>query len=297
MTTEEILAGSSRLLTFEVRLYWTVAILYGVTTVLFLLHGLLGAGRLGGAGRVGNLLLWTTVALHLVLIGLRTYEGGRAPFQSLYETLSWFAASATITYLYVSRRWRSVHLPGAFVTTLAMGACLMALIKRTPALNPLFPALQSYWYEWHVVLAFFSYAVIIVSSAVEITYLMAKPLLEKDAKWAFGLTKDTIEGFRKTTHKLVLFGFPFLTFTLFSGALWANEAWGRYWGWDPKETWALITWTVFAMYLHAMSVPTWRGAPASTLNIIGFICMIMTFIGINWLAKLFNIPSLHLYAV
>ena len=294
MSIEEILVHNARLLTIEVRLYWVVALLYGAAMILFLVHA---ASAYEGAGKAGRAVVWTAVALHLVLILLRTYEGARAPFQSLYETLSWFAATAAVTYLYVSRKWKGVTLPGAFVMVLALGACLMALIKRTPALNPLYPALQSYWFEWHVILAFFSYGVIVVSCAVELTYLMAKPLIKRQRKWAFGLTADTIEEFRGATHRLVLFGFPFLTFTLFSGALWANEAWGRYWGWDPKETWALITWTVFALYLHAMSVPAWRGTPASVINILGFICMIMTFIGINWLAKLFNIPSLHLYAV
>jgi len=108
---------------------------------------------------------------------------------------------------------------------------------------------------------------------------------------------DNLESFHAQSFRLALFGFPLLTFGIFSGAAWANEAWGRYWGWDPKETWSLITWTVFAMYLHSVSIPKWRGLPASVFNILGFICMIMTFIGVNWVAKLLGIPSLHLYAM
>ncbi len=212
MTTGEILIERAVLLTIEVRLYWVVALLYGAAMALFLVHAIL---RSEGTGRAGQGIVWVAVALHLALILLRTYEGARAPFQSLYETLSWFAATAAFTYLYVSRKWKNVYLPGAFVMALSMGACLMALIKRSPALNPLYPALQSYWFEWHVILAFFSYAVIVVSCAVELTYLMAKPLIKRRFKWAFGLTPDTIEEFRGATHRLVLFGFPFLTFTLF----------------------------------------------------------------------------------
>jgi ABC-type transport system involved in cytochrome c biogenesis permease subunit len=103
--------------------------------------------------------------------------------------------------------------------------------------------------------------------------------------------------FRRWTHRLVLFGFPFLTFAIFSGAAWANDIWGRYWSWDPKETWSLITWTVYAIYLHSKTIGKWKDAPASFLNILGLICMFMTFLGVNYLPKLFNIPSLHTYAV
>ena len=88
-----------------------------------------------------------------------------------------------------------------------------------------------------------------------------------------------------------------MTFAVFSGAAWANDAWGRYWSWDPKETWSLITWTVFTMYLHSMTMQRFNGRFASALNILGFVCMMMTFLGVNWLAKLLGIPSLHVYAV
>lgn len=294
MSVEEILSRNAYLLTIEVRLYWLVAFVYGVSFILYALHALT---RSVPVGRGAQGLLWTGLVFHLALIVLRTIEGQRAPFHTLYESLSLFALTATLTYLYVSRRWRDVYLPGAFVTLLAAAACLYALLGRSPEVTLLPPSLQSYWFEWHVMLAFFSYAVFAVSSAIEATCLIIRPFLKRGLGLGYGLTLDDIEGFRGTTQKLVIFGFPFLTFTIFSGAAWADEAWGRYWGWDPKETWALITWTVFAMYLHTMAVPAWRGAPASVLNIAGFVCMIMTFLGVNWLAKLFGIPGLHLYAV
>ncbi len=125
---------------------------------------------------------------------------------------------------------------------------------------------------------------------------MAKRLL-RTRNHALGLTPRELKPFRTMATKLVIFGFPMLTFGIFSGSAWANEAWGRYWGWDPKETWSLITWTVFAMYLHAQSVPRWKEGVASFLNLLGFVCMIMTFLGVNWLSKLLGIPSLHAYAV
>ncbi len=289
-----ILSRNSFLLGVELRVFWSVAFLYGLSTLIFLFHILSGRASAGKAARV---LLSVAVVLQAGLILLRTFEAGRAPFQTLYESLSWFAWSASLTYLYVSSKWESVYLPGIFVSALSMGACLYALLSRSPAVEPLSPALQSYWFEWHVILAFFSYAVFVVSASVEGTYLIIRPLIKRGSAGGYGLTEGNIEDFHASAFKLVIFGFPFLTFAIFSGAAWANEAWGRYWSWDPKETWSLITWTVFTLYLHSKATPGLKGAPASAFNMLGFVCMMMTFLGVNWLAKLLGIPSLHIYAV
>ena len=291
---KEILSRDAYILTVELRLYWFVALVYALSSLIFVFHI---ATRIRSLGRVAQALMWGGVVVHTLLIILRTFEVGRAPFQTLYESLSWFAWSGALTYLYVSRRWKDFYIPGVFVSLLSAGAALYALLSRSPSAQPLSPPLQSYWFEWHVVLAFFSYAVFVVSSAIEITYLWLKPFLKRGLLFEYGLKLEDLEGLRQTARRLVVFGFPPLTFAIFSGAAWANEAWGRYWSWDPKETWSLITWTVFAMYLHAMAIPSWRGLVASLLNILGFICMMMTFLGVNWLAKLFGIPSLHVYAV
>jgi cytochrome c-type biogenesis protein CcsB len=294
LSYEAILSRDSYLLHIELRLFWFIAFLYGLSLVLHVFHAFT---RSTLAGRYAHGLLWIGGILHIGLMGLRTFEGGRAPFQTLYETLSLFACSAVITYLHVSGRWAGVRLPGILVSGLSLGASLYSLMSRDPAVEPLSPPLQSYWFEWHVILAFFSYAVFVVSASIEATYLALRPFVKRGGAEGYGLTQENIEDFHSTAFRLVLFGFPFLTFAVFSGAAWANEAWGRYWSWDPKETWSLITWTVFTLYLHARAIPSFRGLPASVFNIIGFICMMMTFLGVNWLAKLLGIPSLHIYAV
>lgn len=289
-----ILSRDSYLLFAEFRLFWLVALTYGICLILFIFHMVTENKALGGAARS---LMWAGVVVHAGLILFRTIEAGRAPFQTLYESLSWFAWSASLTYLYVSGRWKEAHLPGIFVSAISMGACLYALLSRNPAVEPLSPPLQSYWFEWHVILAFFSYAVFVVSAAIEVTYLSIKPLLKNGTGIRYGLSLENIEYFHRDAFRLIAFGYPFLTFAIFSGAAWANDAWGRYWSWDPKETWSLITWTVFTIYLHSKTIPALKGLPASVFNILGFICMMMTFLGVNWLAKLLGIPSLHIYAV
>ncbi|HAG51444.1 MAG: c-type cytochrome biogenesis protein CcsB [Deltaproteobacteria bacterium GWC2_42_51] len=291
---ETLLSRDAFLLSVDIRLFWFVALIYGASLVLYIIHLVT---KKTGPGKLATNILWFGVITHAGLILLRTFEGQRAPFQTLYESLSWFAWSAAVTYLYVERKWKDIYLSGILVAALSMGACLYALLTRSPAVEPLSPPLQSWWFEWHVVLAFLSYAVFVVSCSIEIVYLAIKPSLKKGLGTDFGINMDNLESFHAQSFRLALFGFPLLTFGIFSGAAWANEAWGRYWGWDPKETWSLITWTVFAMYLHSVSIPKWRGMPASIFNILGFICMIMTFIGVNWVAKLLGIPSLHLYAM
>ncbi len=290
MTSAEILSRDAFLLGIELRLFWLVALCYGISFLTGVFY-LFSSGK--ASGRLLTKSLWFTAILHTILIIFRTIEGQRPPFQTLYETLSWFAWSANITYLFVQSRWKTVHFPGIFVSGIAMAACLYSLLTRSPEIIPLPPSLQSPWYEAHVVVAFLAYAVFVVSFAVEITHLIFEKYLRNIAQ-AFGLP---LEGFHRYAHRLVLFGFPLLAFAIFSGAAWANDAWGRYWSWDPKETWSLITWTVYAIYLHSRAIAKWRGNTASFLNVLGFICMIMTFLGVNWLAKLLNIPSMHTYAV
>jgi len=235
--------------------------------------------------------------MHTAMILLRTLEAGRAPFQSLYECLSWFAWSCVITYLLFYRKLEAGWLPGIVVASLAMGSSLFALARRNPVIQPLSPALQSHWFIWHVALAFLSYAVFVVSASFEMLYLYFFPVLKKGRGRNYGISFQGLEEFHRKAHQLVLFGFPLLTFGIISGAMWADEAWGRYWAWDPKETWSLITWLVYSIYLHSRTIPGWEGIRACSLNVFGFICMIMTFLGVNWLAKIFGIPSLHTYAM
>jgi len=142
-----------------------------------------------------------------------------------------------------------VRIPGFFVAFIAGAACLYALVAQDPAVKPIFPALQSVWFFWHVAIAFGSYAIFVVAFAVELSYLIQIFLWKVGSKKDYGLTRENIARFHRSVHQLVLFGFPMLTFGIMSGAAWANEAWGVYWQWDPKETWSLITWFAFALYL------------------------------------------------
>lgn len=288
-----LLSRDSFLLGFELRLFWTVAFIYALSLTLHILHAATFSRRFG---RYGHAALWAGAILHAGLIAFRAFETDRVPFQTLYESLSLFAFSTPVTYLYVSRRWRPVYLPGVFVSALSLFACLIALLSRSPSSEPLSPVLQSHWFDWHVTAAFLSYAVFAVSASIEAAYLIARQLFKRGIE-AYGFKPSMLDSFHGAAFKLVLFGFPILTFSIFSGAAWANEAWGRYWSWNPEELWSLITWTVFAAYLHSMTVPRLKGTAATVFNLIGFVWIITALLGVNWLAKLLGIPSIHVYAL
>ncbi|MBI4698565.1 MAG: cytochrome c biogenesis protein CcsA, partial [Nitrospirae bacterium] len=222
MTPEELLLKDAFYLGIELRLFWLVALSYGICFIIGIAYLLSSKSSLGRALTKG---LWMTAIAHTLLIIFRTFEGMRPPFQTLYETLSWFAWSANITYLYVQRRSRDVHLSGVIVALISSSACIYSLLTRNPEIAPIPPALQSPWYEVHVIAAFFAYAVFVVSFSVETCYLKFK-IPAGQPNGVFGPIDET---FHRWTHRLVLFGFPFLTFAIFSGAAWANDAWGRYW--------------------------------------------------------------------
>lgn len=289
-----MLQRESVLIVWELRAVWITIALYLLSALYYLVWLFLPGSRIG---KLSSHLFLAAAVVHTLVISLRTFETGRLPYQTLYESLLWFAWSAAITYLIIEKRCKTVYAGGFPVAAMACAACLYAVLRRSPGVVPLFPALQSDWFIWHVVIAFMSYAVFVVAFSVEFGYVILTRLLRPHLLPRYGMNVETAARFHRMAHQLVLFGFPLLTFGIISGAAWAEQAWGRYWSWDPKETWSLITWIVYALYLHSMTMAKWRGGRATAISMLGFVCMLMTFLGVSWIAKLLGIPSLHAYAV
>ncbi len=293
MDPEILIQTDIKRLAIQHSFLWASLWFYMVAVLFYILHLVFPKIRVVRGGATTALV--TAAVCQTVVIVLRgVVLGGRPPFQTLYESLSFFAWTAVLAYL-ITEWHRKVRLPGLFVALVAGGAVAYALFGQNPAIKPLYPALQSTWFPWHVAIAFASYAIFVVAFAVEISYLLQILMWKMGSTRDYGITRENLPKFHRSVHQLVLFGFPMLTFGIISGAAWANEAWGVYWQWDPKETWSLITWFAFALYLHARVRPKWKGAPSSIIMIVAFLCMITTFIGVSWLAKLFGIPSLHVY--
>jgi len=239
---------------------------------------------------------WAVVAAVVTTTGgilLRWVESyqmgiGHAPLSNLYESLVFFAWTAGVIYLFVEFKYKNA-LIGAFVTPIAFLA--MAYASMSPNISdriqPLVPALKSNWLIAHVAACFFGYAAFAVAFGMSIMYLIKTRDPEKEKGIIGHIPKlDVLD---ELTHRMVLFGFLFLTVGIITGAVWANSAWGSYWSWDPKETWSLITWFVYATLLHARLMRGWEGKQIAYLSILGFSAVLFTYFGVNLL------PGLHSY--
>jgi cytochrome c-type biogenesis protein CcsB len=253
-------------------------------------------------GEAGN---WVRAALglsvlgaaaHLVAVVTRGLAVHRAPWGNMYEFITALTCIAAIFFLYVMVRYRAWSL-GVFV----MGAVVLALgLAETliyTAAGPLVPALQSYWLSIHVTAMTLATGIFFVAAVLGILYLVVQRYRARveagKARPGNGLLAriPSAEQLDKLTYRTVIFGFPVWTFGVIAGAIWADQAWGRYWGWDPVETWAFITWVLYAAYLHARATGGWRGTRAHIIQLLGFASL-----ATNMLIVQVFITGMHSYA-
>ena len=209
------------------------------------------------------------------------------PVTNLYESLILFAWAMVLVFLVLYWKRRLIEI-GWLVALLAASAMAYAAGLTAPqtAIAPLVPALKSNWLLFHVITCFLAYAAFAVAAALALVILFLphqrQRRVEGEAPRALpveGATRAPIIDL--TMYRVVLFGFLLLTVGIILGAVWANESWGSYWSWDPKETWSLITWFVFAAYLHARRSRGWTGRPAATLVLAGFAVTLFCYLGVN----------------
>ncbi len=213
---------------------------------------------------------------------------GRIPLSNLYESLVFFSLMIAVIYLVVEHKYRQPTI-GAFALPLATLSLAYASLSPNVSdrIQPLLPALKSNWLTVHVITCFIGYAAFAIAFGLGAMYL-----LKRDDSGAGTALLSAIPPRRvldELGHQMVLFGFLFLSAGILSGAVWANSAWGRYWGWDPKETWSLITWFVYATLLHARLMRGWRGKRIAVFSMVGFAAVMVTYFGVNYL------PGLHSY--
>lgn len=243
----------------------------------------------------------------------RWIVAGYFPLSNLYESLLFLTWILLTTYLYIETKTNS-RLIGAIVvpvTLLISGFANLTLSPEMQKSSPLVPALQSNWLMMHVSMMLVSYGTLIIGSLLSILFLVISGSKDIDLKSNGGLpfyngileysqtkvVSPEISEFGKIkllqsldnwSYRIIGLGFPFLTIGIISGGVWANEAWGSYWSWDPKETWALITWLVFATYLHARITKGWEGKKTAILGGLGFFVIWICYLGVNFLGKGFH---------
>lgn len=261
--------------------FFTVSVfIYLFATVFYIVYASLRKNILGN---IATILLGVGLTVQTVALILRTKQAGYFPFVNIYETLVFWSWLIGIIFLILQFKFNikpfgALIAPLVFIT-IAIASVLPAGYQRS---SLLVPALQSYWLEIHISTCFISYACFAISFIVSIAYLFKRSNSPEDM-----LKRDRLD---LIGYKTISIGFPFLTLGIITGSIWANSAWGSYWSWDPKETWALITWFIYAIYLHLRIFAKWKGRSSAIASIIGFASVLFTFIGVSFL-----LPGLHSY--
>jgi len=262
---------SAELMTLQV-----AAAIFIVAALISMLFWIMRSRPMG----IGSYILGLAGAISLTAtLVIRTIHTGHVPYVQLYETFIFSAWACAIVAVFADP-WMKSRLPSTIANILS--AVLLLYVWQfydgPTEGQRLRAVLQSPWLDIHIATAFLGYAAFAISAGAGIVYFFTKNPKVDDL-----------------SYRMVAFGFPLLGLCIIMGAVWANEAWGRYWGWDPKETASLVTWLIYAGYLHARLAFGWKGTRASILNLVGFGCVIFTWIGLNIVAKMIELETLHAY--
>ena len=291
-------------LLFSMTIYWVSLSFFKQT------NNLLQIGRISSL--IANLLLFFILASRWIIAGY-------FPLSNLYESLLFLTWTLLTIYLYLENKTKS-KLMGAILIPVALLITGFANLTLSPDMqkaSPLVPALQSNWLMMHVSMMMLSYATLIMGSLLCILFLVISKyqdvdlqLVDESSLPLYNVMLDyyeaklfspsdeiselgklkLLQSLDNWSYRIIGLGFPFLTIGIIAGGVWANEAWGSYWSWDPKETWALITWIVFATYLHSRITKGWEGKKTAVLGGLGFFVIWICYLGVNFLGK-----GLHSY--
>ncbi len=242
-------------------------------------------------------LAWVgTLSANLILffiLASRWLTSGYFPLSNLYESLLFLSWCLLFVLKIIESKTKS-KLIGAVVLPIILLIILFATLilpKPMQYSSPLVPSLQSNWLMMHVSMMMFSYSILILGSLLSILMLvLIKTKNTTSSLNSFATNKNLITNLDNWSYRTIGLGFPLLTIGIISGAVWAYEAWGSYWSWDPKETWALITWLIFAAYIHARLSKGWEGEKAAILGSCGFFVVWVCYLGTNFLGQ-----GLHSY--
>ncbi|GAA1272173.1 c-type cytochrome biogenesis protein CcsB [Sphaerisporangium rubeum] len=233
------------------------------------------------AGTVAVALAWLGWAANLGAVVGRGVAVARWPWGNMYEFVVAICLAAVTAFLVMQTR-RPVRFLGAFVTLAAALGLGFAVRYLHVQAGPVVPALNSYWIAIHVTAAILASGLFIVAGLSGVLYLARK---DGPSRLPSRAELEAV------AHKAIVFAFPVWTFAVIAGALWADKAWGRYWGWDPKEVWSFITWIAYAAYLHARATAGWRGRAATIVQLVAFGCLMFNLVGVN-----IFLSGLHSYA-
>jgi cytochrome c-type biogenesis protein CcsB len=266
----------------------------------FLLYGIhaFTAGRewIGKAARGVLMLTWVVHTAFLVQradLYYQQYDHFLLPATNMFEAIGYMAWMITLFYLIFEWRVFKTRRFGVFALLLPVGLVAYTGMGMDPDPRELLPSLKSYVLAFHVSAMFVSYSIFALAAVFALLYILR-------ARGVRGIdridSRFNLKKLDETSARLTMFAFPVLTLGVFLGGVWADKAWGKFWGWDPKEVWALITWFVYLGYLHNRILLKTVGYRSSLLNVVGFASVIVTFQGVNLLNDVFGLNSIHSYA-
>jgi len=270
----------------------TSSLLFNITTIAYMASMVVFfaflASKNKAIGLTGSLLAYAGFAVQTVAIALRWKESyamgyGHAPLSNLYESVVFFSWTIILIYMFIELKYK-YRIVGAFVVPFALLGMAWAQLGMQSGIEPLVPALQSNWLLYHVITCFLGYAAFAVACGISIMYLFKANSEERGGSTPAGGLMGMFPPIRvldDLNYRAIMIGFPLLTLGIITGAAWANYAWGTYWSWDPKETWSLIVWFIYAAFLHARFTRGWVGKRAAWLSIIGFAATIFCYLGVN----------------
>jgi cytochrome c-type biogenesis protein CcsB len=247
-----------------------------------------GRSRSERMGRMGVSLVVLGVALQAGSIALRGLAAQRWPLGNMYEFVAAITLAAMVTWLVVLRRHPALRALGAFVLFPVLVLQFLGGTVLYTAAAPVMPALQSYWLVIHVTAVSLASGLFFVPGVASVLFLLQRA---RRLPAALAAKVPQAEALDRLAYRVTIIAFPLYTFAVIAGAIWAEAAWGRFWGWDPKETVAFVAWVVYAAYLHARSTAGWRTGRAAWVNVLGFAAVIFNLFFINMV-----VAGLHSYA-
>ena len=266
----------------ENALFTAVMLIYFAAMVLYFVYIAVKKEKLS---KIAVILQLIGLTVHTAALVCRGIGAGRLPLTNQYEFAASFSWGICLVSLIFILKY---HFPvlGAFaspVNFLIIGYAAM----QSKEVHELMPALKSNWLAFHVSTAIIAYGAFGVSFVIAIIFLLRDRMSSKGFLDQHIPKKEKLD---VISYRSAALGILFLTFTILTGAIWAEKAWGSYWSWDPKETWSLVTWIIYAIYLHLRLRNGWRGRSAAIFAVVGFICVMFTYIGVNTF-----LPGIHSY--
>lgn len=262
----------------ETTLFKLAFIFYFVATIISIVD-------ISKVGReLSKLILFITGAgflFHSTQIIYRYIEAGQLPITGMHQAISFFVWCIVLIFFLLKYKYK-IGIMASFILPLVFILMLSSSVFSRE-IHPLTPELQSYWLIPHVILAFIGNAAFAMACGIGFMYLLQEHYIKSKHIGELFQRLPSLQVLDEINYRLIIIGFPLFTLAIMTGALWAESAWGRFWGWDPKETWSLITWLIYALILHARLTAGWQGKRAAVLSIVGFLSVLFTFFGVNLL--------------